>query len=455
MSVTVKFWSFSKRKNSTLIPTASPSYSYDCQLKAETTLINPIIELNTDQAKGCNYAQIADFGRYYFIRDWTFDRGLWTASLEEDVLGSWKSQIGAQTMYVTRSASSYDGDIKDMLYPTTDAVTHNYVTLDYTGGTFSTGVYVIGVLGDNTASGSSVFWQLTPSNFGALIQELFNAADGNFDWTDVVDGIKNSIMNPTQYIVSCRWYPRAFDTTGSATKIKSGFWESATALGTKLSGNIVPLTKNYALPKHPLAATRGSYMNLSPYARYAIQWGSRYDLDTSLLAKESEVYVRIIPDFTQCEALLQVYPGSSGSTRIPLIACYVPFGVDIPLAQSAIEPGGLMAIAAGTLTAMATANPIGAAAGLFAASDAAIGGVSSTKSGGGIVSSMATGYISAAFYDVVDDDLADFGRPLMKKKQISTLSGFVRCQNDDISIACLDPERDSIRAFMTGGFFYE
>lgn len=455
MSVTVKFWSFSKRKNSTLIPTASPSYSYDCQIKAETTLINPIIELNTDQAKGCNYAQITDFGRYYFIRDWTFDRGLWTASLEEDVLGSWKSQIGSQTLYVARSASSYDGDIKDMYYPTKVGTTNNFVTINNIGtSTFTTGVFVIGVLGNNTASGGSVYYQMTPLEFGTLVHDLFVEADGNVTWADVVQGIKNAIMNPTQYVVSCRWYPTGFDSSVYSTDLNLGVWPSGDTYGTKLTGNLTPITESVTLPKHPLASTRGDYMNLSPFSRYAFQWGSRYDLDTSLIAKESNIHIRLTPDFTQTEAFLQIFPGTL-NTNIPMVSTYVPYGVDIPLSQSSINPGALLSVGAGLAESMLTGDVLGAAAGILSAASAIAPGVSSTKSGGGIVTAMATPYLSCTFYDVVDDDLTEFGRPLMKRKQISTLSGYIQCQSDDISIACLDPERESIREFMTGGFFYE
>lgn len=131
MAVTVKFWTFNKKKNSTKVPTALPSYTFDCQLKTEATLTEPVIELNTGSATSCTYAQIGDFGRYYFIREWRYDRGLWTAYLEVDVLASYKSSIGSQTLYVARSASSYDGDIKDMFYPTTSASTVTDVEIEY------------------------------------------------------------------------------------------------------------------------------------------------------------------------------------------------------------------------------------------------------------------------------------------------------------------------------------
>ena len=455
MAVTVKFWSFPKKKNSTKVPTGSPSYSYDCQLKTEATLTEPVIELNTGEAKGCSYAQIADFGRYYFIREWRFDRGLWTAYLEVDVLASYKSSIGSQSLYVTRSASSYDGDIKDMFYPTTDAVTMDDVQI-VSGINFSAGYFVVGILGDQTLdTGGVCYYQMPPADFLKLVNTLFVTADGEFSGTDWVQGIINSVMNPLQYINSCRWYPYSFPVSGAVTSLKCGNWPCTGLTNTnKLSGEIVPVAAGtITIPKHPKAATRGSYLNLAPFARYAIEWGSCYELDSSLIAKESQLLIRLIPDYTTPDALLKVYPGNS-SDNYPILTAYVPYGIDIPLSQSNINPASIADITKAGL-AMTTGDPAGFASLISGVAEMMSPTISTTRSGGGIAVSTQNKSLKYAFYDVVDDDLADFGRPLMKTKQISTLSGFVRCQNDDISISCLDSEREKIRSFMTGGFFYE
>lgn len=464
MGVTVKFWAFSKRKNSTKVPSALPSYSYDCQIRTEATLTEPVIELNTGAATGMTYAQIGDFGRYYFIREWRFERGLWSAYLEVDVLATYKSQIGSQTMYVARSASSYDGDIKDMLYPTTDAITSNYTTVKGPVS-FASGYIVVGVLGENGANASTIYYQMTPADFATLIDFMFISVDGEFSGSDIITGIINSICNPTQYIVSCRWYPFGFDVGSSVTAIKAGLWNSnldgAHPLSNtnKLSGAITPAyTETVTLPKHPKASTRGSYLNLSPFSRYSLTWGAAYELDTSLIAKESNIYVRLTPDFTNTDALLEVFPGTT-SNKLPLISAYVPYGIDIPLGHDMTNLGSLMQLAGGVAASLMTGDAVSAVAGVASAiagtADSMLPTVSATRSGGGLVASMNGAYLKAAFYDVVDDDLAEFGRPLMKAKQISTLSGYVRCQNDDVDISCLDPERDRIRSFMTGGFFYE
>ena len=461
MAVTVKFWSFSKKKNSTKVPTGSPSYSYDCQLKTEATLTEPVIELNTGAATGCSYAQISDFGRYYFIREWRFDRGLWTAYLEVDVLASYKSQIGSQSLYVTRSASSYDGDIKDMFYPTTDAVT-NYEYTIRNADSFSGGVFVVGILGTQVNTGGIVYYQMDHADMATLMNTLLTNAYGEFSGSGYVDGVINSLMNPLQYIASCRWYPSGFitDNTNVGT-IYAGRWPCDGLNHTyKITGALTWGSLLIPLGKHPKAATRGSYLNLAPYTRYGILWGSYYELDASVLAKETYIAVENDRDFTSTESLLRVFAGSTSGQ--PILTVSVPWGIDIPLTQASTSPtgvasavGGFVGATIGALTMNAGAVVAGAAAMIGGVADSVNPTISSTQIGSGLTVACQPKKLVQSFYDVVEDDLADFGRPLMKTKTISTLSGFVRCQNDDITISCLDTERTMIRTYLTGGFFYE
>ncbi|MBQ1507837.1 MAG: hypothetical protein IIZ47_00290, partial [Erysipelotrichaceae bacterium] len=167
-------------------------------------------------------------------------------------------------------------------------------------------------------------------------------------------------------------------------------------------------------------------------------------------------------DFTSTQALLKVVAGyGAAETARELLSVYVPYGFEIPIGQGMSENAvtnlmtGAGSMAMGALGGGPEVLLAGMTSAVKSVADLMFPTITSSSPGSGIAVASLPKYLKAVFYDVVDDDLADFGRPLMKKKQISTLSGFVRCQNDDISIACLDPERESIRAFMTGGFFYE
>ena len=114
----ITFYSINKKQNSTKRP-ADSGVTYDCKLKEECSILTPNIKLDLglSTAPSFNYAYISDWGRYYFVKNWTFYNRLWEADLEVDVLGTYKTEIGNSSMYVLRSASNYDTNIIDTYYP--------------------------------------------------------------------------------------------------------------------------------------------------------------------------------------------------------------------------------------------------------------------------------------------------------------------------------------------------
>ena len=109
MALTVKFWTYAKQENSTAIPSATPAATFSAVLlKENCSVVNPALQLNvplTANLYNYNYCYIQEFSRYYFVSDWVWTDGLWTAELEVDPLGSWRTQIGQQSLYVLRAQS--------------------------------------------------------------------------------------------------------------------------------------------------------------------------------------------------------------------------------------------------------------------------------------------------------------------------------------------------------------
>ena len=103
------------------------------QHKDNSTITHPVIDLaivSGDPASlGYNYAYIAAYNRYYFVTEWTYALGIWTCRLSVDVLASYKTAIGALSKYVTRSASQYDLDVQDSMYPAKTGTTEFMVFL--------------------------------------------------------------------------------------------------------------------------------------------------------------------------------------------------------------------------------------------------------------------------------------------------------------------------------------
>ena len=140
----INFYTFAKKINSTKQPTGNGT-QLDCNIKAPSSIINPVLEITTSPIS-FNYCYIPAFSRYYYINDITFDRGLWVISCSVDVLASYKTTIGNSSCYVTRSSQNFDGDIMDNLYPITSKKTTHWLVPDvapFGWNGFSNGVYWI------------------------------------------------------------------------------------------------------------------------------------------------------------------------------------------------------------------------------------------------------------------------------------------------------------------------
>ena len=92
---------FTKRKNSTKIPTETGvvvKHTLTGYLKEPCSVMNPVINIQDipiqNSPSVMTYAYISVFERYYFVKDWTWNDGLWAVSLEEDVLATWDFRQG-------------------------------------------------------------------------------------------------------------------------------------------------------------------------------------------------------------------------------------------------------------------------------------------------------------------------------------------------------------------------
>ena len=197
--------------------------------------MNPTFKLNVGgNPVGFNYCYVSSFERYFFINDWSYDKGFWYASCTCDVLASWKNEIGAESHYILRSASDYNGDISDELYPANTNVTgyidhaDNGDPLNYTGGL----CYIVGIVGytDEVIAqyGSLIYYIMKPLAFRSFLNYLMNNID---QWSSILtteysEGVQKALINPIQYIKSCVCMPfDADDITGAVvSRIQFGYY---------------------------------------------------------------------------------------------------------------------------------------------------------------------------------------------------------------------------------------
>ena len=465
MSFKINLYTFAKDSNSTAQPVGTGT-ELNCNILTPADITAPVVEIAASDPTAYNYAYISAFHRYYFIKGMIYMEGLWQLQLKCDVLATYKTAIGAESLYVLRAASSYDGEIRDNYYPITGDIDYSsQAESPFSGYTYATGCYVLNIMGTAT-SGSSTLYQLTPSNFRLLMEELYTAIDG-FQLADVVKSVVQKFGgNPTQLISGAMWFPMDFVDTGTDVTIKIGSWTSSTAVGKLITNPIKYLPGfNPTISAHP-QVSRGKYLNLAPYSRYQLYIPTIgiLDLDTTQLMGINKIYVtRTVDAFTgQMTCIVETDPDGVGDPNHYLAVMNGQWGVPVSLNGSnnggAIVSGVLAtagAVAGAIVSGGATAIIGAASAGIGTAAEA-IGGAASTSAQGGSITAMLEPMrLDTTFFYVTPEDNTHNGKPLMQVKTISSLSGYIQVQKGDVPIAGTQAEADEIRALLEGGFYYE
>lgn len=484
MSFNVQFFALAKRPNSTARPNLLGGSTYtNVQLKGPCSIRSPEIVIQMASASdpiGFNYCYISSFDRYYFVNDWTNDGYNWIADLVEDELATWKDSIGGSTQYILRSSNSSDGSIIDQMYPATGAVNTIVNTAaspwDQLMPKSGVGCFVIGIINNDqgyTAAriGATCYYVVTPGAMHSIMNWLMNP--GNLFPTlssqdASTQAFYTSLYDPIQYMVSCMFCPITPAKGDATTTIGYGPYAHTLGGGSAWYLNIggVPAkTGSVDIPKHPQAATRGSYLNMSPYSRYQIEirpfgW---IPLDPADLQGYSKLYYWIYFDPVSGNATLQL---ATNNTRTNMVYEQTALlGVPTNLAQTSRDYLGagmsVLGAVGGVASGLGTGNVPGAImSGLSGIGNAAASLVPQTQTQGsnGSFSEIILGRIALVgrFTLIVDEDNADIGRPLCKKAQISTYPGYLVIADPDVSInEATREEMDAVREYMRNGFFYE
>lgn len=472
----VNLYTFSKRKNSTAVPVVDLGISIEGYMKESCGIINPSIDFNfpqdTNLPSQYNYVYIPVFKRYYYVKEWTWSGRLWTASLECDPLASWRTAIGESNQYILRSSAHYDGSILDTFYPAkTDSIMEvtpfNSAFTRWNDG----GSYIIGIVNkDSNKVGCTTYYSMTGSQFNAFTDVLLNDSASwlNIDSSELSVSLQKALVNPMQYITSVAWYPLSVSGGTTVDSIPFGWW-AVTASATRLSKSnlLVKLRQTITVPKHPNSATRGAYLNCSPYSRYTLYyppWGE-IPIDTTIIQGNTTLDITIGVDLVSGAATLVASTGTGE------VVGYFQTTVSVPIsiAQTTTDYRGLLSSAfqfvggvADAAVGIGTAKPLGVIDGLGSMASGILSGayasapqVQSAGQSGSISSYDYVPHIRAQFFIPVNEDNSDFGRPLCSIRTVEDLPGFLLVGHPEISIAATSGEIDQILAYMSGGFYYE
>lgn len=462
MALTVKFYSVSKAVNSTALPTGEPMAVYECRMLDACSILRPVILLNVGpQANptGANYAYIAEYKRYYWVTDWTVNRGQWAATLSIDPLASWKEEIGNTYQYVLRSSSESNPSVQDSMYPATSASTWNSAgpSVNPFAHELGSGEYVIGIVGGSGAMGAVSYYVMTPAQFQSFGQKLYGDTSIYDIAAEQIAAFKAQ-FNPLQYIVYCQWFPFALPKGEALSAVDFGWWQLTTQCY-KLPANPIHIVNTeFALPNHP-QFSRGTYLNKSPYSRYSLIYGTFGDvpLDASALPDTSNrtVNANMQVDLVTGYAILQVTSPGGGT----LAYASGKIGVDISLAQIAVDYKGAAVQAIQTVGAAIASGGAslltGGLSGISNAIDSLVPQMRTSGSNGSIADYYIMPRIICQFITIAAEDNERLGRPLCARRKINTLSGFLQTVDTELQIPATSGEIDMIKSYMEGGMHFD
>lgn len=461
------FYTYSKRKNSTAQPTGGDDI--EISLKEPCSVLSPILELQTiPDPSGWNYCYLMDFGRYYYVGDWTYYRGTWSATCEVDPLASWRAQIKSQTLFVLYSATEYNLQVLDTRLAATAEYDRQVTTEAFAGAKANAqiqpqGYFALTVLaGTSTwSTGAATTYFLTYQQMQMFARELLQP-DG---W----DALKQFFTNPVDGIIDCYYLPvdvgQYIDLTtsqpisvGDHTFSSQGYLGQATNLAVKSKHITMEIPWYY-----------DDFRRLSPYTEVSlfVPFCGTKSLATELLSDVEAILIdySLDPNTGSVQALAyvkqEVVEEFSGNCRVSL-----------PIGQSQARVDSILGGAAGGITAIggiATGNPLAVAHGVISGISSAVTPTSQKVAGG--FSGSVLGAIlgndvsrwqqfhlittSRITSDEPDNMRPVVGNALARTVSLSGLSGYVQTSGASCNIQCFASELSSINQMLDAGLYLE
>lgn len=471
---TAIFYSFSKRKNSTKVPTGSGD-SYDVSLKSGTSLLSPTLLLQIGSRPDYNYLSFE--GRYYFVTDIVSVRNnLWEIFCNVDTLASWKSAIGATTANILYATGGRN-DIVDPRIPVTSdvdvAVDTQGITGGFTGFTSSTlGICILSITG--TGSFGSYLME-SAGDIPHLMRNI--SAWGALSMTDVTTALRQLVYGggASQCIKNAICLPiilSSMSNFGSQEQLYLGDYPCAKLGGIPINGYSVIDPFLSASCTVSIPWQYNDWRRNNPYTKVYlyVPLVGMLSIPSSEIVNEASLSVYYSLNLLSGDVAVQIKGSDSHrklATASANIAMSTPYGsANISGAKltSAIGVGvaSVAAVAFGVATGGAGALALGgglatSAKGLLEA----LGG--ETAGGGGLGGSAVTGLdlgVSCyCVYKTLTDTPAHFdsiiGKPVMKKTTVGSYSGFVQTDGMCVDGSMTEAEHDLINSACDRGIYYE
>lgn len=464
------YTSFSKRRNSTLQPSGS-STVHDCKLKENCSVHDPVLILSTNTFN-YEYAYISTWGKYYFITDCvSLANGLVEYHLTEDVLATYKTQIGNLYAHVLYSASDYDPMIIDSRIQVKS--TRQILYSEDTNAVFGGGCYILTAHAaePGNSTGMALSWALTQSGM-AKVREWLSSASVFAALANYFNG------NPLESIFSLVWVPYNFYAGDNISDPAQYVYIGNQSSGL-LQDGFAREIKGYPI----IYRTRTLGVNLrytdfrsvEPYTK-----GSLYlpgvglvDINMGDFRNSTSIVVHVCIEAVTGN--VQYYICRLDGTIVQTVKCNV--ASQCPLGQVTMNGSGVLQGIGQTVSGIASLAAAVASEGTSlmaaAAAGAVVTGVANTvmaaNQRGVSLSGGYNGYRLISTFDNIvhyeyssdteDPNDSDYiqarGRPHDGVVRLGTLSGYIQCIQASIAGSMNGKEKEEINTFLNNGFYYQ
>lgn len=467
----VRFFSnVGKRNNSTKLPTG-PTAIFNCTLKDDCSVLNPVIEVderNLANPWTYNYAQIQTFGnRFYYVNDWNYYRGVWSASLAVDVLASYRSTIRTSTAYVKYRSSASTLKVDPRLSDYVTSTCTSYETPAELTPFSEIGCYILSVISTdaNGDNGACALYALTKAQLGGLSSLLTSQSFLDGVW----DSIRNSFNNPFEAIVSCRWIPfEASSLSGTEKTIIIGYADT-TVRGKLLNSNFKGLSATMNLPRR---STTQSFLDVEPFttATLYLPFVGVVPLDLTAYSPSTTFAIDMKCDVATGDIVYTVGRSFTEFTSTYSGNCSTP----IVLSNTSPDAVGMTAGAIGiiggltsAISAVATKDPTKLGLSLGATAGATIGEIKSAQihtQTNGAISSRIGAKMGLTYRVVVIQKTMEglsstrntmIGQAEFSVMSLSSITGYCQCENANVNVVATVTEKEMINDYLNTGIYIE
>lgn len=445
----IVLYHFSKRKNSTKRPTGQGT-EVSCLLKSATTFQSPtfILQRPMNDMLQFNYAKWAD--HYYFIDSTTsINAGQTEISCTEDVLATYKNEIGNYTCFIERSSNQTTLANDTMYIPTNDWVlsTRNVSHKEKIMTSTYSQQYIIRVV---SRTGVASYY-INSDQLNNLLDYMYT--ESNF--TDVIsDAITKLMFDPFKYIVDLKWIPfveSAFKNNNNEA-IQLGFWDSGVMAKRIDDDTVVNFSYSFAFDNPLYAITDFRYYNPS-FSNYFIKLPfigvvalNPYKIDES---------VNALYQFDATSGLCNVFLQSK---KVVFASYQFQLSVPVQIGYATTNIAQLTTSAVSLVGAGLQGNIAqGISSGIEAGRSITAPEVSMLGTIGNISNILNNQILEFNSYACtsIEPDGASEGYADGTVRYISGLSGYIKCRNASIEISGFTGDQEAVNNYLNSGFYYE